>query len=149
MKAEIGRRIRKIRVERGLTQKELASKVGIDFTYIGKIERGEQLPSLKILLKIADALSLPFGCFLEDKDTVAALEMANGWKDLIKDERWFDLLKTLQVLHVDDIPLITEIVHVLDRHRKKKKMYEVSDDTCLKAAEEEAPYGKKGKGKKG
>lgn len=121
MKAEIGRRIRKIRVERGLTQKELASNVGIDFTYIGKIERGEQLPSLKILLKIADALSLPFGCFLEDKDTVAALEMANGWKELIKDERWFNLLKTLQLLHVDDIPLIAEIVHVLNRHRKGKK----------------------------
>ncbi len=121
MKAEIGRRIRKIRVERGLTQKELASKVGIDFTYIGKIERGEQLPSLKILLKIAEALSLPFGCFLEDKDTVAALEMANGWKELIKDERWHNLLKTLQSLHEDDIPLITEIVHVLDRHRKGKK----------------------------
>lgn len=120
MKVEIGRRVRNIRVERGLTQKELASKVGIDFTYIGKIERGEQLPSLKILLKIAEALSLPFGCFLEDKDTVAALEMANGWKELIKDERWFDLLKTLQLLHKDDIPLITEIVHVLVRHRKGK-----------------------------
>ena len=121
MKAEIGRRVKRIRAERGLTQKELASKVGIDFTYIGKIERGEQLPSLKILLKIAEALSLPFGCFLDDKDTVIALEMANGWKDLFKDERWFNLLKTLQLLHEDDIPLITEIVYVLDRHRNGKR----------------------------
>lgn len=141
MKEEIGRRIKRIRVERGLTQKELASKVGIDFTYIGKIERGEQLPSLKILLKIADALSLPFGCFLEDKDMVAAFELANGWKNLIKDERWLNLLKTLPLLHEDDLPLITEIILVLIRHRKGRKMaYEASNETYLKAAEEETPY---------
>lgn len=142
MKEEIGRRIKKIRVERGLTQKELASKVGIDFTYIGKMERGEQLPSLKVLLKIADALSLPFGCFLEDKDMVAALEMANGWKNLIKDERWLNLLKTLPLLHEDDVPLITEIVHLLNRHRKrvKKERYESPEEVHLMAAEEETPY---------
>ena len=54
MKVEIGIRVKKLRLAKGLTQKEFAASVrgGLDYTYIGKIERGEQLPSLKILLKI-------------------------------------------------------------------------------------------------
>jgi transcriptional regulator with XRE-family HTH domain len=51
LSSEIGSRLKKLLMEKGLTQKELASKVkgGLDYTYIGKIERGQQLPSLRAL----------------------------------------------------------------------------------------------------
>ncbi|MBI5183021.1 MAG: helix-turn-helix transcriptional regulator, partial [Nitrospinae bacterium] len=47
----IGGRLKRIRKERGLTQKKLVEviKGKIDYSYIGKIERGEQLPSIKVL----------------------------------------------------------------------------------------------------
>ena len=146
MKAEIGRRIKRIRLERGFTQKELASKVGIDFTYIGKIERGEQLPSLKILLKIAETLSLPFGCFLDDRDAAVMLELvASDLRHLVMDEKMRTLLKTLPLLHKDVIPLIIETIHVLSRHRitAKKLRYESPEEAYLTAAEAEASYGKR------
>ena len=121
MKTEIGRRLKKIRGERSLTQKELASRADIDYTYIGKIERGEQLPSLHILLKISETLMVPCGYFLEEEEIAALLELTVDLKPLIKKEDWILLLKSLKLLHEDDIPLITEIIHVLSRHRKGQK----------------------------
>lgn len=121
MKAEIGRRLKRIRVERGLTQKELASRAGIDYTYIGKIERGEQLPSLHILLKISETLMVPCGYFLEKEEIATLLELAGDLKHLLKKEDWILLLKSLKLLHEDDILLITEIIHVLNKHRKGQK----------------------------
>ena len=145
MKAEIGRRLKKIRVERNLTQKELASRAGIDYTYIGKIERGEQLPSLNVLIKISETLMVPCVYFLEEKEIAALLELTVDLKPLLKKEDWILLLKSLKLIHEDDILLITEIIHVLNRHRKssKNRRYESPEDVYLKAAEEEANYGKR------
>jgi transcriptional regulator with XRE-family HTH domain len=53
-----GRRVRELRKERGLSQVELAAKVGIDRSYMGFLERGERNPSLEVIAKIAEALSV-------------------------------------------------------------------------------------------
>ncbi len=53
-----GERIRILRHERGLSQEELAYRVGIHRTYIGGIERGERNPALKNIAAIAQALGL-------------------------------------------------------------------------------------------
>ena len=62
---EIGLTLQRLRREQGLTQKGLAQQVAgrIDATYIGKIERGDQLPSLKILLRLGNALHVPASAF--------------------------------------------------------------------------------------
>lgn len=52
-----GERIRSFRKERGMSQIDLANKVGIDRSYIGFLERGERNPSLEMIIKIAEALS--------------------------------------------------------------------------------------------
>ena len=55
---QFGKRVRKLRAEKGLSQEELAFKVGIHRTYIGGIERGERNPSLKNIAAIAKALGV-------------------------------------------------------------------------------------------
>lgn len=143
MKAEIGSRLKEIRVEKGLTQKELASRVrgGIDYTYIGKIERGEQLPSLKILMKISDALSVPLIRFFQDDASATISETSPELKNFAKNEKGREFLRTLRLLPQDDVPLVTEIIKILSRHRRTdKSFYEPSNDLFLKAAEEEATY---------
>jgi len=53
----IGLNLRRIREEKGWTQEELAEKADVHVSYIGQIERGLRYPSLKVLFRIADALS--------------------------------------------------------------------------------------------
>lgn len=62
---EIGLTLRRLRHTHGLTQKALARRVagGIDATYIGKIERGDQLPSLKVLMRLGRTLGVTVSDF--------------------------------------------------------------------------------------
>ena len=62
---EIGLSLQRLRRDKGWTQKALARRVagGVNTTYIGKIERGDQLPSLKILLRLSQALDVSVGYF--------------------------------------------------------------------------------------
>lgn len=56
----VGQRIRQIRKERNLTQRELAERVGINFTYLSRVENDrlddEQTPREETLQRIAKAL---------------------------------------------------------------------------------------------
>lgn len=56
IKEKFGKRLRKLRIDKGLSQEELSKEVGLDRTYVGKIERGEKSPSLKTIEKIAKKL---------------------------------------------------------------------------------------------
>ena len=44
--ASIGKRIRKAREKRKMTQEAFAEKIGISETYVGMIERGERIGSV-------------------------------------------------------------------------------------------------------
>jgi transcriptional regulator with XRE-family HTH domain len=56
---DFGAAIRRYRLERGLSQEQLAARAGLDRTYVGGIERGERNPSLKNIARIAAALRVP------------------------------------------------------------------------------------------
>lgn len=60
-----GDKIKKMRLEKGITQKDFASLVGISNSYLSDIEIGRTSPSLKTLLKIAEALDVEIDMFLE------------------------------------------------------------------------------------
>ncbi|EPN9802920.1 transcriptional regulator [Pseudomonas aeruginosa] len=51
-----GRAVRDARLEGGIAQEALASLAGIERSHMGKIERGEHLPTLALVFKIARAL---------------------------------------------------------------------------------------------
>jgi predicted transcriptional regulator len=55
---ELGAKVRKIRVELGLSQEELGEKAGLHRTYIGSIERSERNVSLINIKRIASALGV-------------------------------------------------------------------------------------------
>lgn len=146
MKLEIGSRLKRLRMERNLTQKELAEKVsgGLDYTYIGKIERGDQLPSLKILLKISEALSVPVAAFFQDEAAAVSDISSSELRNLASGENGRELVRALRLVHKDDLPLLVEIIQVLGRHRSaaQKKSYEESPSAGLLAAEKMSSYKK-------
>jgi transcriptional regulator with XRE-family HTH domain len=57
-RAIFGRNVRRMRKQRGLTQEQLAFEAEIDLTYVGGIERGKRNPSLLVMARIANALSV-------------------------------------------------------------------------------------------
>lgn len=54
----LGKRIKILRMSADLTQEELAEKVNVHPTYIGKIEGGKNNPSFMLLYKISKALKV-------------------------------------------------------------------------------------------
>ncbi|WP_173915579.1 helix-turn-helix domain-containing protein [Halobacillus sp. Marseille-Q1614] len=62
---DIGERIRRMRVERGLSINKFAEKAGVSKSYVSNIERGVQKnPSLSVLGKMAATLNVPLEEFL-------------------------------------------------------------------------------------
>lgn len=55
---QFGKRVRELRLAKGLSQEELAFKSSVHRTYLGSIERGERNPSLKNIAAIAEALGV-------------------------------------------------------------------------------------------
>lgn len=57
--ATFGLHLKQLRLERGLSQQELATRAGAHVTYISRLERGEAAPGLDLLDQLARALEVP------------------------------------------------------------------------------------------
>ncbi len=51
-----GAHLRVLRAERGLTQQQLADRCGSNEPFISNLERGVKIPSLSMLLRLAEGL---------------------------------------------------------------------------------------------
>ena len=73
---EIAKRLLRLRHNLNLTQKQFAERLSprADYTYVGKLERGEQLPSLYFLARINRAFSVPLSYFFDSR-------IADLWDD--------------------------------------------------------------------
>lgn len=65
--AIVGANIRRLRKAKGLTQEQLAHEAGIAMRYVAGIERGEENPSLRYLVKIASVLETEPSALLEKR----------------------------------------------------------------------------------
>lgn len=61
----VGARIRKLRVERGLSQEAFAVEARIERAYLGKVERGTQNVSILTAARIARALDVSLAVMLD------------------------------------------------------------------------------------
>ncbi|WP_442593297.1 helix-turn-helix domain-containing protein [Parapusillimonas sp. JC17] len=64
-----GSAVRALRTERGIAQEMLANLAGIERSHLGKIERGEHMPTLAIIFKIADALECSTAVLMTQTET--------------------------------------------------------------------------------
>ena len=53
-----GKTVRRLRTELGWTQEDLADAAELTTTYVGQVERGDKVPSLTVVLKLARGLSV-------------------------------------------------------------------------------------------
>jgi transcriptional regulator with XRE-family HTH domain len=62
----LGKKVRRIRISKGMTQTELANKIGKDQQSINRLERGKINPSYVYLLEVSDGLNMKISNLLED-----------------------------------------------------------------------------------
>ena len=55
---KVGNRIQKFRIQRNLTQQELAAIIDISVSHLSNIETGKTIASLEVMFKIANALKV-------------------------------------------------------------------------------------------
>ncbi len=72
-----GMAVRAARLKQGIAQDEFAVLAGVDRSHLGKIERGEHMPTLVMILRIATALNV------RAADLIAATEsnLQSGLKE--------------------------------------------------------------------
>ncbi|MGH7484464.1 MAG: helix-turn-helix domain-containing protein [bacterium] len=57
----LGAQLRRLRLERDLSQEKLAELAGLNYKYIGRIELAKADPGADVLVRLARALSVPVG----------------------------------------------------------------------------------------
>jgi XRE family aerobic/anaerobic benzoate catabolism transcriptional regulator len=63
----LGERLRRLRAQRGLTQRAAAARIGIGPLVLRRLERGSANPSLAILVSVARAFGIPLCRLLKKK----------------------------------------------------------------------------------
>ena len=66
--AEFGKRVQELRKINGLTQEELAAKIGVDKLHISRMERGVAACSIDLLLDLASTLRVSTDYLLMGKN---------------------------------------------------------------------------------
>lgn len=78
----IGEKIKSLRVQNNLTQRELADEINFSHSYIGDLENNRTNPSIKTLEVIANYFELETTYFLEK--SCCYIKFLNGEKDFCR-----------------------------------------------------------------
>lgn len=95
--SHVGQRIRQRRWMSGMTQQQLAEKVGIKFQQIQKYETGMNRVSASRLFDVAQALDVPISFFFEGLGGTASAAPAvadSGLGDLLSDKEALELVRS-------------------------------------------------------
>ena len=113
----VGKRIRHRRWLVGMTQQQLAEKVGIKFQQIQKYETGANRVSASRLWDIADALDVPVSFFFEglESENAEAQPPAseNVPADILGDKEALDLVRSYYAIPENQRRRLFELARVL------------------------------------
>ncbi len=117
--AHVGKRIRQRRWLIGMTQQQLAGKVGIKFQQIQKYETGANRVSASRLWDISDALDVQVSFFFEglerqpgDPDAMQVAE-TGAPSDLMADKEAMDLVRSYYAIPENQRRRLFELARVL------------------------------------
>ena len=115
----VGKRVRHRRWLVGMTQQQLAEKVGIKFQQIPKYETGANRVSASRLWDIADALDVPVAFFFEgieeaqQEDAAPASPSETVPSDLLGDKEALDLVRSYYAIPENQRRRLFDLARVL------------------------------------
>jgi transcriptional regulator with XRE-family HTH domain len=63
----VGQNVKRLRIAAGISQAELADRMGVDRAYVSGLEQGQRNPTVVTLWHIAKALGVKVQSFLEER----------------------------------------------------------------------------------
>ena len=63
---KFGEKLRILRQKQGLSQADLGKQLDVQQSYVGKMERGEKIPNVAMLGKIAELFNVSFDQLMDD-----------------------------------------------------------------------------------
>lgn len=112
---DIGNRLKELRTEKHVTQKEVASTLGLSITCYAGYEQGYRFPDLDILAKIADYFSVSTDYLLGREDDFG---QNIGNLDLSENERLL-LLRFRRLSEERQLTVLDTILYMTDSGKNK------------------------------
>ena len=88
--ADIGKGIKRVRISKGMSQEKLAEKVEVNTTHISHIETGNVTPSIRVFVKILNALEVSADellySYIDKYKNLAVSIISEELKDCTKEE---------------------------------------------------------------
>lgn len=99
-----GIKIRQLRKSMGLTQEQLAEKVGIDNKHLSKIENGLHLPTYKTIKKLFDVLGVDFNnaeqitlpVVVDDPNYLKSIKILHSAQNSTESAYFYEVLRVAQ-----------------------------------------------------
>lgn len=111
---DIGQKIKKIRKEKNITQRELGERMGVSQQQIAQYENGKLKPKLETICRIADALEISHNTLFDTMDPHE--------KGVLLKYNLIELVKNLNI-EVTDITDSNSIINAVEETANKKRKY--------------------------
>lgn len=111
-----GKRILELRKERGWSQQELAKKLGTSGVIVGRYERGEMMPSIKVASKLAEVFAV----------TIDSLISEHEVPDILHDTAMLERWKAIEDLPAEDREKVLFLVDSVVRDARARQTYRVT-----------------------
>lgn len=124
--ANIGKRIKEIRKQKGLTQKELGIRLGVSQAVIAQYESGKRNPKIETLRRIAEVLNVPISEL--DSNSLLTVELKKPDGEI--ETRQLDATKLQQLIYFEtgmgasDSQISDKISEVLSIHQSRNTLGE-------------------------
>ena len=148
----VGSKIKGIRESKNISIEEVAERSGLSVEQIASIETDQTLPSLGPLIKIARALGVRLGTFMDDNDAIGpvvcraadrerdrSISFSNGATDARKHMEYHPLAQQKAGRHME--PFIIDI-HPTEENNFQLSAHEGEEFIYVMEGEIELEYGK-------
>lgn len=112
MNPAVGENLKRIRREKGITLEKMAEACAVSKPMLSQIERGQSIPTISTLWKIASGLHVPLSSLLKEESAGFELADRNSCGKLVEEDgrmkAWllfpFDPIRALEVFEIEFEP---------------------------------------------